>query len=137
MSTTPKTEGDKASVLSNVANILGVSGAQEGRVATPDEQALAKMGVEPDQHPIMYFWGFLAAVTLFVVVAVAGVWQFVGMSTQAEVLRQLQNLQDGVSGVSLDEEAADMLRFQRGYEANARFFTTVNQMLDTLIGMMR
>ncbi len=57
--------------------------------------------------------------------------------TQGEVLRQLQNLQDGVSGVSLDEEAADMLRFQRGYEANARFFTTVNQMLDTLIGMMR
>lgn len=88
MSTTPKTEGDKASVLSNVANILGVSGAQEGRVATPDEQALAKMGVEPDHHPIMYFWGFLAAVTLFVVVAVAGVWQFVGMSTQAEVLKK-------------------------------------------------
>jgi flagellar hook-associated protein 1 FlgK len=60
-----------------------------------------------------------------------------GENTQSEVLRQLQNLQDGVSGVSLDEEAADMLRFQRGYEANARFFTMVDQMLDTLIAMVR
>lgn len=88
MSTTTKNDGDKASVLSNVANILGVSGTQEGRVETPDEQALAKMGVEPDHHPVMYFWGFLAATTLFVIVSVAGVWQFVGMKTQAEVLRK-------------------------------------------------
>lgn len=57
--------------------------------------------------------------------------------TQSEVLRQLQNLQDSVSGVSLDEEAADMLRFERGYQANARFFTAVDQLLDTLIAMVR
>ncbi len=57
--------------------------------------------------------------------------------TQSEVLSQLQNLQDSVSSVSLDEEAADMLRFQRGYEANARFFTAIDQMLDTLIAMVR
>ncbi len=57
-------------------------------------------------------------------------------ATQSEVLRQLQNLQDGVSGVSLDEEAADLIRFQRGYEANAKFFTTVDELLDTLIGMV-
>lgn len=57
--------------------------------------------------------------------------------TQSEVLRQLQNLQSAVSGISLDEEAADMLRFQRGYEANARFFTTVDRLLETLLGMVR
>ncbi len=88
MSTTPKNDADKASVLSNVANILGVSGTQEGHVPTPDEQALAKMGVEPDKHPILYFWGFLAAITIFVVATVIGVAQFVGMSTQAEVLKK-------------------------------------------------
>ncbi|MCC6160536.1 MAG: hypothetical protein IT350_20975 [Deltaproteobacteria bacterium] len=88
VSTTPKNENDKASVLSNVANILGVSGTQEGRVGAPDEQALAKLGVEPDHHPVLYFWGFLAATTLFVIFSVAGVWQFVGMSTQAEVLKK-------------------------------------------------
>jgi flagellar hook-associated protein 1 FlgK len=57
--------------------------------------------------------------------------------TYGEVVRQIQNLRDGVSGVSLDEEAAAMMRFQRAYEANARFFTTVNQTLDTLLGLGR
>jgi flagellar hook-associated protein 1 FlgK len=58
-------------------------------------------------------------------------------STQAEVLRQIQNLQDSVSGVSLDEEAADLIRFQRAYEANARYFTTIDQTLETLLNMVR
>jgi flagellar hook-associated protein 1 FlgK len=56
--------------------------------------------------------------------------------TQSEVTRQMRNLQDGVSGVSLDEEAADLMRFQRAYEANARFFTTVNDTLTTLLNMV-
>ena len=55
---------------------------------------------------------------------------------QAEVLNQIRNLQDSVSGVSLDEEASDLMRFQRAYEANARFFTTVNDTLTTLLNMV-
>ena len=57
--------------------------------------------------------------------------------THGEVVRQIQNLRDSVSGVSLDEEAAAMMRFQRAYEASARFFTTVNQTLDTLLNLGR
>ena len=57
-------------------------------------------------------------------------------ATQAEVLNQIRNLQDSVSGVSLDEEASDLMRFQRAYEANARFFTTVNDTLTTLLNMV-
>jgi flagellar hook-associated protein 1 FlgK len=56
--------------------------------------------------------------------------------TQTEVTRQIRNLQDGVSGVSLDEEAADLIRFQRAYEANARFFTTIDETLSTLLNMV-
>jgi flagellar hook-associated protein 1 FlgK len=56
---------------------------------------------------------------------------------RAEVVQQIENLRDGVSGVSLDEEAASMMRFQRAYEANARFFTTVNETLDVLLNLGR
>jgi flagellar hook-associated protein 1 FlgK len=35
--------------------------------------------------------------------------------------------------VSLDEEMANMIRFQRGYQASARTMSTVDEMLDTLI----
>ncbi len=58
-------------------------------------------------------------------------------SVRAEVVQQIDNLHDGVSGVSLDEEAASMMRFQRAYEADARFFTTVNQTLDVLLNLGR
>jgi flagellar hook-associated protein FlgK len=30
-----------------------------------------------------------------------------------------------------------MLKFQRAYEANAKYFTVVSGMLDTLMGMVR
>ena len=53
--------------------------------------------------------------------------------THGEIVRQIRNLQDSVSGVSLDEEAADMLRFQRAYEANARFFRAIDDTLDILM----
>ena len=56
--------------------------------------------------------------------------------TRDEIARQLRNLQDSVSGVSIDEEAADLVRFQRAYEANARFFSTVDATLETLLNMV-
>ena len=36
----------------------------------------------------------------------------------------------------LDEEMADMVRFQKSYNAAARMVTTVDEMLDTIINRM-
>ena len=44
-----------------------------------------------------------------------------------------EDRRQNVSGVSLDEEMANMLRFQRGYQASARAMSTIDDMLDTLI----
>jgi flagellar hook-associated protein 1 FlgK len=57
--------------------------------------------------------------------------------SRSEIVRQIEALRDSTSGVSLDEEAMSMLKFQRAYEANAKFFTTVNSALDILMGMVR
>jgi flagellar hook-associated protein 1 FlgK len=57
--------------------------------------------------------------------------------TQQAIVREVDALRDQVSGVSLDEEALNLLKFQRAYEANARFFTAVDQMLETLFNMAR
>jgi flagellar hook-associated protein 1 FlgK len=40
---------------------------------------------------------------------------------------------DSVSGVSMDEEMSNMVRFQRAYQASARAMTTMDDLLDTLI----
>jgi flagellar hook-associated protein 1 FlgK len=37
----------------------------------------------------------------------------------------------------MDEEAANLMRFQRSYEASARYFTTIVDTLDTLMNMVR
>lgn len=43
------------------------------------------------------------------------------------------NLRQSVSSVSLDEEMADMIKFQQAYNASSRVITTIDEMLDKLI----
>src|SRR5262249_2813921 len=57
-------------------------------------------------------------------------------STHDQIVQQLQGLRDQVSGVSLDEEAGNMLKFQRAYEATARYFSAIQSSLDTLMQMV-
>jgi flagellar hook-associated protein 1 FlgK len=52
---------------------------------------------------------------------------------QQLVVNQLQQRVQQTSGVSLDEEATDMVRFQHAYQAAARVITTMDEMLNTLI----
>jgi flagellar hook-associated protein 1 FlgK len=54
-------------------------------------------------------------------------------ANQALVVQQLQTRRESISGVSLDEEAADVMRFQQAYSASARVITAIDQMLDQLI----
>jgi flagellar hook-associated protein 1 FlgK len=56
--------------------------------------------------------------------------------THSAVVLQLQKLRDSASGVSLDEEAAWLMKYQRAYEASARYFTTVNSAIDVLFNMV-
>jgi flagellar hook-associated protein 1 FlgK len=55
---------------------------------------------------------------------------------QTTVNQQLDTYQQEVSGVSLDEEMVDLLQFQSAYEAAAKLVTTVDEMLEQLIGMV-
>jgi flagellar hook-associated protein 1 len=51
------------------------------------------------------------------------------------MLQQLQQQQASVSGVSLDEEASNLLLYQRAYQAAAQAISTVDKMLQTAIQM--
>jgi flagellar hook-associated protein 1 FlgK len=46
---------------------------------------------------------------------------------------QIENARQSVEGVSLDEEMANMVKFQHAYDAAARVITAVDQALDTVI----
>jgi flagellar hook-associated protein 1 len=52
----------------------------------------------------------------------------------AQVLTDnLKDRRESVSGVSLDEEMTNLMRFQRAYQASARAMSTTDEMLDILI----
>lgn len=50
---------------------------------------------------------------------------------------QAQAARDAVSGVNLDEEAADMLRLQQAYQAAAQIISTADTLFQTLLGSIR
>lgn len=51
-------------------------------------------------------------------------------------LQATENRRQSVSGVSLDEEMANLVKFQHSYNAAARLISTTDQMLDTIINRM-
>lgn len=52
------------------------------------------------------------------------------------IVENLINLRKSISGVNIDEELVNLVKFQHGYAAAARFVTEVNKMLDLLINRM-
>ncbi len=50
---------------------------------------------------------------------------------------QLQNLRDGFSGVSLEEEMIDLIQYQRGFESSAKFLSTIDEMMNSLLELKR
>jgi len=60
----------------------------------------------------------------------------IALETQNLIMKQLDELRRSISGVSVDEELANMIKYQHGYNAAARFITVVNSMLDTIINKM-
>ena len=60
----------------------------------------------------------------------------VSMQTQEAVNSQLVQLKDSMSGVNLDEEAANMLRFQQAYQAAAQIMQASQRMFDAIIGVL-
>lgn len=53
------------------------------------------------------------------------------------VLRQLESQRASISGVSLDEEAANLIRYQRAFEAAARVVSIVDDLMQSVINLGR
>lgn len=78
-----------------------------------------------------YYNGLVAQVGLDVQTANKVVGQ------DSAFMKQLVTLRDSNSGVSLDEELTDLIKYQRSYQASAKLITTAGEMMDTVINMIR
>ncbi len=61
----------------------------------------------------------------------------VGGKAQQALVDQAQQARDSVSGVNLDEEAANLLRFQQAYQASARLISVSGKLFDDLLQVMQ
>ncbi|QYJ85059.1 flagellar hook-associated protein FlgK [Shewanella mesophila] len=61
----------------------------------------------------------------------------VALGTAEAVHSQAYARVQSESGVNLDEEAANLMRFQQAYQASARIMTTANEIFDTLFSSVR
>jgi flagellar hook-associated protein 1 FlgK len=57
-------------------------------------------------------------------------------SDQDKIQQLVRNQRDTVSGVSLDEEMADLVKFQRAFQASSRVFSIVDELLDTIVNRL-
>ena len=49
---------------------------------------------------------------------------------------QLTNKRESISGVSIDEEMMNLVKYQTGYNAAAKLFSTADELVDTLMNMV-
>jgi flagellar hook-associated protein 1 FlgK len=91
--------------------------------------AVENQNVAGGQTPTDYYSNIVANVGNDVANATAE------LSSTQLALNQLQDQLGSVSGVSLDEEAANMVQYQRAYDAAANVVTTINDMIYTAINM--
>lgn len=58
-------------------------------------------------------------------------------ANQNKIMGDLRTLRESVSGVNIDEELADIIKFQHGYNAAASFISTWDNLVDTIINRIR
>jgi len=58
-------------------------------------------------------------------------------SAQEALLNQAKESREGLAGVNLDEEAANLIKFQQAYQASAQSISVAKSLFDTLIGAVR
>ena len=70
-------------------------------------------------------------------VGIANQKAIASVESQKNIVDQIKNVRESVSGVSLDEEAQKMIEYQKSFEASARIIRMADEMFDTVLNIKR
>jgi len=109
----------------------GVPGDSTQAIAIADLQNKLTMGGPPGTETFNEFYGILLTDVGSDVQAAE-----INANHQTEMSSMLKSYRESVSGVSLDEEMVNLVKFQHAYEAAAKLIGTVDEMLESIIAMV-
>jgi flagellar hook-associated protein 1 len=110
--------------------IAASSDGTTGNNANADAMfALSQQAIIQGQSPTDYYSSVVFNVGNATATATAD------QSASSLVLQQLNDQRASISGVSLDQEAANMVQYQQAYSASAQIVSTINSMMQTVINM--
>ncbi len=55
---------------------------------------------------------------------------------QSQMVLQVENYRESISGVSIDEETVNLIKFQNAYQAAAKLINTADEMMETVLNMI-
>jgi len=55
---------------------------------------------------------------------------------QSDMVHQLENYRESISGVSIDEEMVNLVKYQNAYQAAAKLITTADEMMQSVLNMI-
>ena len=101
-------DGSRASLIANLRDKVVNIGGEKSTMENKYNSMITKLGISKQHADNM-------------------------VSNQDVLLGQLQMRRESTSGVSIDEEVTNMVKYQKAFEANARVIATLTEMLDVLI----
>ena len=57
------------------------------------------------------------------------------MTQQKDIMTQLNKMRDQISGVSIDEETANLMQFQHTFDASSKVIQVADEMLKTVLSL--
>lgn len=125
----PVGQGPLARETFNIVDAYGIgNGANAVQMALTQEKGILNNGKET--------FGQGMAITIAGVGSKAKSAELVANTAEA-LYTQAFNRNQEISGVNLDEEAANMLKFQQAYQAASQIISTANTLFDTILNAVR
>ena len=133
--------GASASLVMNITQTSQIAAGTTPPPGAPGDNtnALAILDLEQAQLPglggndtLVSYYGKIAAT-----VGVEAARNRQAQQGHEDSLIQLQNMRDGIDGVSLDDEMINLMQYQKGFEASAKFLSTIDEMMGTLLTLKR
>ncbi len=126
-------------VISNDVSSIASGFGENGKIANPGDSSTALSIASLRNSDIMV--GRVPSFDEYFSLAVAeiglkGETANRAFETESLIMKELQSMKDSLSGVNIDEELAQMIKFQHGYNAASRFVSEINKMLDVIINRM-